>query len=139
MASSLHLLPSGVFYNHTTSIIGNGVALNIPFLVNEINSLVERGVPKPHILVSDRAQIMMPYHVMFDQYEEERLGKKSFGSTKSGIAPFYSDKFKNRFQVSELRRMRLISKKRLPAYSNRKTLSLSICTISPEIDKRRHI
>ncbi len=100
---ALHLLPSGVFYDHTTSIIGNGVALNIPYLINEINSLVERGVPKPHILVSDRAQIMMPYHVLFDQYEEERLGKKSFGSTKSGIAPFYSDKYaKIGFQVSEL-------------------------------------
>ncbi len=100
---ALHSLPSGVFYNHTTSIIGNGVALNIPILVNEINSIVERGVPKPHILVSDRAQIVMSYHILFDQYEEERLGGKSFGSTKSGIAPFYSDKFaKVGFQVSEL-------------------------------------
>ena len=100
---ALHLLPSGVFYDHTTSIIGNGVALNIPYLVKEIQSLVDRGVPKPHILVSDRAQIMMPYHVLFDEYEEERLGKKSFGSTKSGIAPFYSDKYaKIGFQVSEL-------------------------------------
>lgn len=100
---ALHLLPSGVFYNHTTSIIGNGVALNIPYLFNEINSLVEAGVPKPKILVSDRAQILMPYHVLFDKYEEERLGGKSFGSTKSGIAPFYSDKYaKIGFQVSEL-------------------------------------
>ena len=100
---ALHLLPSGVFYNHTTSIIGNGVALNIPFLVKEIEDLVSKGVPKPHILVSDRAQILMPYHILFDQYEEERLGKKSFGSTKSGIAPFYSDKYaKIGFQVSEL-------------------------------------
>lgn len=100
---ALHLLPSGVFYNHTTSIIGNGVALNIPYLINEINSLVERGVPKPRILVSDRAQILMPYHVLFDTYEEARLAGKSFGSTKSGIAPFYSDKYaKIGFQVSEL-------------------------------------
>lgn len=100
---ALHLLPSGVFYNHTTSIIGNGVALNIPFLIQEINDIVSKGVPKPHILVSDRAQILMPYHILFDQYEEERLGKKSFGSTKSGIAPFYSDKYaKIGFQVSEL-------------------------------------
>ena len=87
---ALHLLPSGVFYNHTTSIIGNGVALNIPYLINEINELVKRGVPEPKILVSDRAQILMPYHIAFDEYEEERLGKKSFGSTKSGIAPFLS-------------------------------------------------
>ena len=100
---ALHLLPSGVFYNHTTSIIGNGVALNISYLVKEINSLVEKGVPKPKVLVSDRAQIIMPYHIKFDEYEEERLGKNSFGSTKSGIAPFYSDKYaKIGFQVSEL-------------------------------------
>lgn len=100
---ALHLLPSGVFYNHTTSIIGNGVALNIPYLINEINSLVEQNVPKPNILVSDRAQIMMPYHVLFDTYEEARLAGKSFGSTKSGIAPFYSDKYaKIGIQVSEL-------------------------------------
>ena len=100
---ALHLLPSGVFYNHTTSIIGNGVALNIPYLFREVNELVEKGVPQPKILVSDRAQIVMPYHILFDQYEEERLGGKSFGSTKSGIAPFYSDKYaKIGFQVSEL-------------------------------------
>ncbi|MBB5263236.1 adenylosuccinate synthase [Catenibacillus scindens] len=100
---ALHLLPSGVFYSHTTSVIGNGVALNIPYLFKEVNDLVSRGVPKPRILVSDRAQILMPYHILFDQYEEERLGGKSFGSTKSGIAPFYSDKYaKIGFQVSEL-------------------------------------
>lgn len=100
---ALHLLPSGVFYEHTTSVIGNGVALNIPYLFNEVKSLVDRGVPMPNIKVSDRAQILMPYHILFDQYEEERLGGKSFGSTKSGIAPFYSDKYaKIGFQVSEL-------------------------------------
>ena len=100
---ALHLLPSGVFYQHTTSIIGNGVALNIPYLIKEIQSIVDRGVPKPHILVSDRAQILMPYHVLFDTYAEARLAGKSFGSTKSGIAPFYSDKYaKIGFQVSEL-------------------------------------
>ncbi len=100
---ALHTLPSGVFYEHITSVIGNGVALNIPLLVKEIQSLVDRNVPKPKILVSDRAQIVMPYHILFDQYEEERLGGKSFGSTKSGIAPFYSDKYaKIGFQVSEL-------------------------------------
>lgn len=100
---ALHTLPSGVFYDHTTSIIGNGVALNIPVLFNEIQDIVSKGVPMPKILVSDRAQIVMPYHILFDQYEEERLGGKSFGSTKSGIAPFYSDKYaKIGFQVSEL-------------------------------------
>ncbi len=100
---ALHLLPSGVFYNHTTSVIGNGVALNIPYLIKEVEDIVSKGVPKPKILVSNRAQILMPYHILFDEYEEERLGKKSFGSTKSGIAPFYSDKYaKIGFQVSEL-------------------------------------
>lgn len=100
---ALHSLPSGVFYNHTTSIIGNGVALNIPILFHEIKSIMDKGVPEPKILVSDRCQIVMPYHVLFDQYEEERLGGKAFGSTKSGIAPFYSDKYaKIGFQVSEL-------------------------------------
>jgi len=100
---ALHTLPSGVFYSHTTSIIGNGVALNIPVLFNEIKSITDRNVPMPKILVSDRAQMVMPYHILFDQYEEERLGGKSFGSTKSGIAPFYSDKYaKIGFQVSEL-------------------------------------
>ena len=100
---ALHLLPSGVFYNHTTSIIGNGVALNIPYLLDELHALEEQGVPTPKILVSDRAQILMPYHVQQDTYEEARLAGKSFGSTKSGIAPFYSDKYaKIGFQVSEL-------------------------------------
>ena len=100
---ALHMLPSGVFYSHTTSILGNGVALNIPYMFNEINSIVEKGVPMPKILVSDRAQILMPYHILFDEYEEERLAGKAFGSTKSGIAPFYSDKYaKIGFQVQEL-------------------------------------
>ena len=100
---ALHTLPSGVFYGHTTSIIGNGVALNIPVLFNELKEVISKGVPEPKILVSDRAQIVMPYHILFDQYEEERLGGKSFGSTKSGIAPFYSDKYaKIGFQVNEL-------------------------------------
>lgn len=100
---ALHTLPSGIFYDHTTSIVGNGVALNIPVFFDELNEVISKGVPKPKILISDRAQIVMPYHILFDQYEEERLGGKSFGSTKSGIAPFYSDKYaKIGFQVSEL-------------------------------------
>ncbi len=100
---ALHTLPSGVFYDHTTSVIGNGVALNIPILFQEIRDIVEKGVPKPKIMVSERAQMVMPYHILFDQYEEERLAGKSFGSTKSGIAPFYSDKYaKIGFQVCEL-------------------------------------
>ena len=100
---ALHTLPSGIFYDHTTSIIGNGVALNIPVHFNELKEITSKGVPEPKILISDRAQIVMPYHILFDEYEEERLAGKSFGSTKSGIAPFYSDKYaKVGFQVSEL-------------------------------------
>ena len=100
---ALHMLPSGVFYGHTVNIIGNGVALNIDALVKELNAIVEKGVPMPKILVSDRAQIVMSYHILFDKLEEERLGKAQFGSTKSGIAPFYSDKYaKIGFQISEL-------------------------------------
>ena len=100
---ALHTLPSGVFYGHTTNVIGNGVALNIPVLFDEIKSITDRKAPTPKLLVSERAQIVTPYHILFDQYEEERLGGKSFGSTKSGIAPFYSDKYaKIGLQVNEL-------------------------------------
>lgn len=100
---ALHTLPSGIFNDNTTNIIGNGVALNIPVFFKELDSVVKEGVPMPKILISDRAQMVMPYHVLFDEYEEERLGKASFGSTKSGIAPFYSDKYaKIGFQVQEL-------------------------------------
>ena len=99
---ALHLLPSGVCYSHTVNIIGNGVALNIPSFYNELSALKKLGI-NPKILISDRAQIVMPYHVLFDQHEEERLGGKQFGSTKSGIAPFYSDKYaKNGIQVCDL-------------------------------------
>ncbi|MCC8138958.1 MAG: adenylosuccinate synthase [Lachnospiraceae bacterium] len=100
---ALHTLPSGIFYGHTTSIIGNGVALNVPVLFQELQSIIERGVPAPKLLISDRAQMVMSYHILFDKLEEERLAGRSFGSTKSGIAPFYSDKYaKIGFQVSDL-------------------------------------
>ena len=132
---ALHLLPSGVFYDHTTSIIGNGVALNIPDLVKEVNNLVELGVPKPKILVSDRAQIVMPYHVLFDQYEEERLAGKSFGSTKSGIAPFYSDKYaKVGFQVSELFEEESVLKEKIERVCTQKNVILEHLYHKPAID-----
>lgn len=100
---ALHQLPSGVCFPHTMNIIGNGVALDITKLIKEIEHVTSNGVPTPHIMVSERTQIMMPYHVLLDTYEEERLAAKAFGSTKSGIAPFYSDKFsKIGFQVCEL-------------------------------------
>ncbi len=100
---ALHLLPSGVFYQHITSVLGNGVALDIPAFIEELKSITDAGVPAPRILVSDRVQVMMPYHKEFDAYEEARLAGKSYGSTKSGIAPFFSDKFaKIGLQVNEL-------------------------------------
>lgn len=133
---ALHLLPSGVFYNHTTSIIGNGVALNIPYLFNEIKSIVDRGVPEPKILVSDRAQILMPYHVAFDEYEEERLGKKSFGSTKSGIAPFYSDKYaKIGIQVSELFQDDDALREKISRICDQKNVILKHLYNKPELDQ----
>lgn len=131
---ALHLLPSGVFYDHTTNIIGNGVALNIPYLFQEINGLVEKGVPKPKILVSDRAQIVMPYHIDFDSYEEERLGGKSFGSTKSGIAPFYSDKYaKIGIQVSELFDDEIL-KEKVARVCEQKNVLLKHLYHKPELD-----
>ena len=131
---ALHTLPSGVFYNHTTSVIGNGVALNIPILMKEIKSITDRNVPMPKILVSDRAQMVMPYHILFDQYEEERLGGKSFGSTKSGIAPFYSDKYaKIGFQVSELFDEELLQEK-VQRVSEMKNVILEHLYHTPMID-----
>ena len=99
---ALHLMPSGVCHENIVNIIGNGVALDIRKFINEYNSIKEQGL-NPQLLVSDRVQVVMPYHVDFDKFEEERLGGKAFGSTKSGIAPFFSDKYaKIGFQVSEL-------------------------------------
>ena len=100
---ALHLLPSGSFNSNVVNMIGNGVALNIPELFSEIKEIVDRGVPMPNLAISERAQVLMPYHILFDQYEEERLSDRKFGSTKSGIAPFFSDKYsKIGFQVWEL-------------------------------------
>lgn len=100
---ALHQLPSGVFFPHVTNIIGNGVAFNVPEFAKELQSLLDGGVPMPNIVISERAQVMMPYHVQLDTYEEERLGGRKFGSTKSGIAPFYSDKYaKTGIQVCDL-------------------------------------
>ncbi len=100
---ALHQLPSGVFYKNITNVIGNGVALSVENLESELKMLKEFGISDLNLLISDRAQIVMPYHKLFDVYEEERLFAKQFGSTKSGIAPFYADKFaKIGIQVGEL-------------------------------------
>jgi len=100
---ALHQIPSGVFNKNTVNIIGTGVAFNIPYFVKELEALEEGGIKNPNILISDRVEILMPYHILFDTYEEERLINKQFGSTKSGIAPFYSDKYaKTGIQISHL-------------------------------------
>ncbi|MEG0829461.1 MAG: adenylosuccinate synthase [Anaerovoracaceae bacterium] len=132
---ALHMLPSGVFYSHTTSVLGNGVALNIPYLFNEIKDITDKGVPVPKILVSDRAQILMPYHILFDQYEEERLGGKSFGSTKSGIAPCYSDKYsKIGFQVHELFMEEALLREKLESICEQKNVILEHLYHKPVLD-----
>lgn len=132
---ALHLLPSGVFYDHTISIIGNGVALNIPYLIKEINEIVEKGVPRPKILVSDRAQLLMPYHILQDTYEEARLAGKAYGSTKSGIAPFYSDKFaKIGIQVSELFDDEILEEK-IEKICTLKNVMFKYLYHMPELDK----
>ncbi len=100
---ALHQLPSGVFYPHTTNIIGPGVALDVRKFLDELEQLKNGGVPTPRVFIDQRTQLLMPYHVLQDTYEEERLAGKSFGSTKSGIAPFYSDKYaKIGIQLSDL-------------------------------------
>ncbi len=100
---ALHQLPSGVCYPHVINVIGNGVALDVEKLFKEVQSVLDGGVPEVNLRISERCQIMMPYHVLLDTYEEERLAANAFGSTKSGIAPFYSDKYaKIGFQMCEL-------------------------------------
>ena len=132
---ALHTLPSGIFYGHTTSIIGNGVALNIPILFNELKEITSKGVPAPKILISDRAQIVMPYHILFDEYEEERLAGKSFGSTKTGIAPFYSDKYaKVGFQVNELFEEEAVLREKIERVIVQKNILLEHLYHKPLID-----
>ncbi len=120
---ALHTLPSGVFCEDTVNVIGSGVALNVPKFFEEINDITGRGVPMPKIMISDRCQIVMPYHILFDQYEEERLAGRAFGSTKSGIAPFYSDKFaKVGFQVNEIFDDELVKEKLAQVLPSKNTL-----------------
>ncbi|MBR1845819.1 MAG: adenylosuccinate synthase [Oscillospiraceae bacterium] len=131
---ALHILPSGSFYPHVTNIIGNGVALDIKKLVAELKSITDQGVPAPNLIVSERAQLLMPYHVLQDGYEEERLAGRAFGSTKSGIAPFYSDKYaKTGIQVCDLfdeKRLR----QRLNAAVERKNVMFQYLYHKPTLD-----
>ena len=130
---ALHLLPSGVFDPKTTNIIGNGVALNIEYLMKEIKSLEERGISFK-LLISDRAQVLLPHHILLDVYEEERLGDKKFGSTKSGIAPFYSDKYsKIGIQVWELYEKDML-KEKLQTMYEKLNVQLKYLYNKPQID-----
>ncbi len=88
----LHLLPSGVLRPGKVNVLGPGVALDAALLGRELEDLSTRGIPKPELWVSDRAQLLLSYHRLLDRLEEERLGARSFGSTRAGIAPFYADK-----------------------------------------------
>ena len=131
---ALHLLPSGVFHQNIANIIGPGVALDIEKLLNEYDSVVERGVPKPKLYISDRAQVMLPYHVDFDRFEEERLGKAGFGSTKSGIAPFYGDKYlKIGIQVCQIYDEEIL-RQRLSSAVEQKNVTLANLYHKPPID-----
>ena len=131
---ALHILPSGTFYSHVTNVIGNGVALDIKKLVAELKSITDQGVPAPNLIVSDRAQLLMPYHVLQDTYEEERLAGKAFGSTKSGIAPFYSDKYaKTGIQVCDLFEEDRL-RERLNAAVERKNAMFRYYYHKPELD-----
>jgi adenylosuccinate synthase len=131
---ALHLLPSGVFHTCIANVIGPGVALDISKLLKEYDDLVGRGVPKPTLYISDRAQVMMPYHIDFDRFEEERLGKASFGSTKSGIAPFYGDKYlKIGIQVCQLYDAAYL-RERLTGIAEQKNAQLQALYGKPPID-----
>ncbi len=134
---ALHLLPSGSFNTNVVNMIGNGVALNIPELFCEYKQIVERGVPAPKLIISDRAQVVMPYHILFDKYEEERLSDRQFGSTKSGIAPFFADKFsKIGFQVWELFEEESILREKIKNVLEVKNLMLEHIYHKPLIDEQ---
>ena len=132
---ALHLLPSGSFNSNVTNMIGNGVALDIPKLFKEYNDIVSRGVPAPNLVISNRAQVLMPYHILLDTYEEERLASRQFGSTKSGIAPFFSDKYaKIGFQVWEIMQEDALLKEKINNVLEIKNLLFKYIYHKPELD-----
>jgi len=133
---ALHLLPSGVFRKGVTNVIAQGVALNLQAFVGELQGIIAKGVPMPDIKISDRAQIVMPYHILMDSLEEERLGSRGFGSTKSGIAPFYSDKYlKTGIQVSDLFDDEVL-KEKIASNCKVKNQILKAVYNAPDIDER---
>jgi len=100
----LHLLPSGVFQPHVTNVLGPGVAVDLGLLKRELAALDAPHLPKPRLAISDRAGLLLPYQRRADELEEVRLGERAFGSTRSGIAPHYGDRYEKRgIQLDELR------------------------------------
>ncbi|MEN8905899.1 MAG: adenylosuccinate synthase [Clostridiales bacterium] len=136
---ALHLLPSGIFYENVVNILGPGVAFNLSAFIEELDYIKSNINFTPKILISDRAQVLMPYHVLLDVYEEERLGKKQFGSTKSGIAPFYSEKYqKTGIQVSDLYDDKILSEK-IDTSIEIKNILFANLYKKPTIDKNEFI
>ena len=89
---SLHLIPSGIFYPHTTCLIGNGVVVSPAVLLGELEQLWGKGIDTSRLFISTRAHLIMPYHVLLDKLEEEAKGAKALGTTRSGVGPAYADK-----------------------------------------------
>jgi adenylosuccinate synthase len=89
---ALRLVPSGIFYSRTVCIIGNGVVINPAVLIEEMDLLNKRGVSTDNLVISDRANLIMPYHTLLDGLEEEWRGGKAIGTTRKGIGPVFSDK-----------------------------------------------
>lgn len=88
----LHLIPSGVFYDNKLCVIGNGMVIHPEAFIQEINYLHENGISTSNLKVSDRAHVIMPYHLKLDKIEEERKGDQKIGTTGKGIGPCYMDK-----------------------------------------------
>ena len=120
---ALHLLPSGVCRPGTVNVIGPGVAFHAEDFFAELETLAAKGVPAPEVKLSDRAQLVLPYHRLFDELEEERLGARQFGSTKKGIAPFYSDKYlKLGIRIADLYDGRLLRQRLAQALESKNVL-----------------
>jgi adenylosuccinate synthase len=92
----LHLIPSGIFHPGTKNLLGNGVVINPPALVDELDGLTSHGFDGENLFISDRAHLVMPYHVLLDQLEERERGASKLGTTSRGIGPAYVDKVARR-------------------------------------------
>ncbi|AIQ44444.1 adenylosuccinate synthase [Paenibacillus sp. FSL R7-0297] len=99
----LSLIPSGVFYKEKTCVIGNGMVINPEALIQEINYIHENGFDTKNLVISDRAHVIMPYHMLLDALEEDRKGPNKIGTTRKGIGPCYMDKAaRNGIRIADL-------------------------------------